>query len=51
MEEERTYINLYAPHLVNTKTYVCVRAYFNTEGVILPDIILMLIIMNVPRNI
>lgn len=40
MEGDRTYINDYAPETVNLKTYVSVRAYFNTEGIIMPDLIL-----------
>ena len=40
MEGDRTYINDYAPETVNLKTYVCVRAYFNREGIIMPDIII-----------
>lgn len=40
MEGERTYINDYAPETVGLKTCVCVRAYFNKEGVIIPDLVI-----------
>ncbi len=40
MTGDRTYINDYAPETVSMKTYVCVKAYFNKEGVIIPEIII-----------
>lgn len=40
MTGDRTYINDYAPETVSIKTYVCVKAYFNKEGVIIPEIII-----------
>ena len=40
MTGDRTYINDYAPETVGLKTYVCVKAYFNKEGVIIPELII-----------
>ena len=37
MNGEITYINDYAPETVRLKTCVCVKAYFNKEGIIIPE--------------
>lgn len=38
--EERNYLNEYSPQNVHIKTYVCVKAYFNTHGIIIPEVVL-----------
>lgn len=40
MSTERNYINEFSPDKVHMKTYVCVKACFNTLGVIIPEIII-----------
>ena len=40
MQGDRTYINDYAPETVHHKTCVCVKAYFNKEGVIIPELVI-----------
>ena len=40
MGEARNYINEFTPGAVHMKTYVCVRAYFNTEGLIIPETVI-----------
>lgn len=37
INSDRSYINNYAPESMHLKTYVCVKAYFNKEGVIIPE--------------
>jgi len=40
MERDITYIRDYAPETVNLRTYICVRAYFNKEGIIIPELVI-----------
>ena len=40
INSDRSYINNYAPETVHLKTYVCVKAYFNKEGIIIPEVII-----------
>ena len=40
MNGEITYIKNYAPETLNLKICVCVKAYFNKEGIIIPETVL-----------
>lgn len=40
MNSERDYLNRISSERIRLKTYVCVKAYFNTEGVIIPETVI-----------
>ncbi len=39
-EEDRGYLGKFAGNTPIQKTFVCVKAYFNTQGVIIPETVL-----------